>query len=344
MARIIRNIVATLTLVLGVLAVAASVKSSGTTQPNNNIRIDDRCIGDLARFKFERIAKQSPFVWALAEVKPITSSGDIFEGMSIDEDGEVHGNLDLPTASLQEGLVQVISPLTDAPSPTTMAYTHASKRSRSGVEEMATFSPFLWPEGGLVILRYNGTSFFDLNRFYPTYLLPREWGKWVLPAWKFYQVNASRLTPTDADKNSVELIKLLDDENPLIGICACRALIVGKALEFYAVRGLFRQSDRVRQGIYTLLLLQNMKDLPAFQRDLIHGEGENAVHSPRSIEQLTGIALGVGVALYESPTNSPNPDALVFREWLRTEIKTLPKDTPGLDLLEKVMLHASFTK
>ena len=281
---------------------------------------------DVQSLEFERIVKEQNEVWVLAEVEPSPKS-DRLEGLTVDpvshKSSVVPGQKPVTVFDGSLHVRAVLSGKTDVknlPYRLEVESQITPDGSLIGTTVDETYLSFQTPN--LVIARLNLEKAKPSKNSNPIevksglfYLMPVEWQQSIAPAFDYYRANAALFVDEDARKNQVKLNQLLEGDNPLLVVAACRALVRGGALNGRLIQGVLTRSKGYLQAAVTAVMLidaprtpynsyaaeeEQLKELrdPTLSEALLNNAASVALvsYDSKDSSQLEGLALGVWVA------------------------------------------------
>jgi hypothetical protein len=307
-------------LIVGKTRVRAEPATAPATRPafdvltpaELSVQKDLRIVRDVARLDLGLVAGERGLPWVLARLSDVQGRQEqVGRLMGADGVGRFAPNT-AATRFYLEGRIETLEVLTIPPEHPLIGYREPMMQSHEvfdGEHRGGRYSPFLSADGGLVICRVNDL-YPELSRFLPAYMIPSGWRKFVIPAYDHRLDNGPLLKPADAPKNRAELVKLLDDENPLIAAAACRTLTIGGAMDAPTVHRMMQTTDRLRQAVFTCIVLAEGAEGAKADRiaDLV-GEVDAAAPAD-GFPRVRGIALGTLAAVIEIPWGRDWPAVL----------------------------------
>jgi hypothetical protein len=268
-----------------------------------SVQKDLRIVRDVARLDLGVVAGERGLPWILARLSDVQGRQEQV-GWLIGQDGVGRSAPDTATTRyFLEGRIETLEVLTIPPEHPLIGYQEPMRRSHEvfdGEHRGGRYSPFLSADGGIVICRVNDL-YPELSRFLPAFMIPPGWRRFVIPAYDHRLDNAPLLKTADAPKNRTELVKLLDDENPLIAVAACRTLTVGGAMDAATVHRMMQTTDRLRQAVFTCIVLSAGEEGARPDRIADLGKEVDAAATADGFPRVRGIALGTLAAVIEIP-------------------------------------------
>ena len=156
-------------------------------------------------------------------------------------------------------------------------------------------------------LRIGGYAICEVNpkaegeeRYSPLYVVPAEWQAFVVPAFAFCRANPTLFSDTDARMTAARrarLTALLTSPNPYLAAFACQALTRAAAVDAETIDVALAQPDPFRQAMMTYLLLANVPRQDNATATVVEGSIHAATNAADTLDDLNGIALGIGSAL-----------------------------------------------
>ncbi len=304
-----------LLLILSCLTVAS--KAAVTTNVAEILVYDQRIVRDLSLFSFTQVSPSTS--WVVADVIPdSTSPSSVSVGAYIQAET---GKTVVPPGSYEvitvHGSINILSVLAGIPQPLNRYEWEWKNPERSGPINTATpeenTSFFIGGAGGTAILRINAEGIGE-NKFFPDYLIPREWTPFVVPALKYVQSHSEMFRSEEANTHRVQLQELLSDANPFIAIAAARTLQQARLLDANFVRERLTKVRGFEQSVFTYLALEQSPvgkapeatpNIPPAPQDVVKGGDEvmmegtlaeevaRVVNNAKDSEALKAIALGV---------------------------------------------------
>jgi len=276
------------------------------TEPSNNLREvlahDGRTAHDVAVFNLRQIA--APQTWVVAEAEPDPFNPSPLIPYSNDNGIWGHGS------------ITVLSRLTgDAPPLTRYQWEWKPEFfHRFGGEEEGSNDFFRYGPDATTIVRINEETSPD-HKFFPAYLIPREWAAFVAPALKV-QANTDELTPESIAAHRAQLEASLSDENPFVAIEAARNLGRAHLLGTDFVRGPLAKSRGFEQSAFVFLVLQQVSATKTLAKEPRLEAFGKIIDNVPNAETLKSFLVGI----YAHRTE-PSPDTLVTAERIKTLLR-----------------------
>lgn len=209
--------------------------------------------------------------------------------------------------------------------------------SHNQSEDRLRFSPF-YHVGGTIIFRYNEEAK-NAAKFNPVYLVPDEWAKFVVPAFKFQQANQALFDETKVAANFKPLTALLSDANPFNAIAAARVLAPQRGLDTAFVSSNLASSTGYTQAIFAYLTFKNAHQL---RQEAIDNALGQVIDKAPSAATLKWITLGMTTAVNDDANSyfalKDRAKTLLLRVDKRQ--KTLSTKTPDDDYVNEQLIVA----
>ena len=203
-------------------------------------------------------------------------------------------------------------------------------------EDTQIYSAFY--SGGTVIFRYNEKAE-GAAKFNPVYLVPDEWAKFVVPAFKFQQANQALFDETKVAANFKPLTALLSDANPFNAIAAARVLAPQRGLDTAFVSSNLASSTGYTQAIFAYLTFKNAHQL---RQEAIDNALGQVIDKAPSAATLKWITLGMTTAVNDDANSyfalKDRAKTLLLRVDKRQ--KTLSTKTPDDDYVNEQLIVA----
>ena len=280
----------------------------------------------------------------LFAVKPDANSPEYkAEGVYIE--GSTGKTIKTPDFKITQAVHGTVTPLATlsiaSTVPTRYRWNFPEFRSRSTSrhqsEDRLPFSPFYY-HGGIVIFRYNEKAE-GAAKFNPVYLVPDEWVKFVVPAFKFQQANQALFDETKVAANFKPLTALLSDANPFNAIAAARILAPQRGLDTAFVLNNLASSTGYTQAIFAYLTFKNAHPL---RQEAIDNALGRVIDKASSAATLKWITLGLTTAQNDDANSyfalKDRAKALLLRVDKRQ--KTLDTKTPDDDYVNELLTVA----
>jgi hypothetical protein len=188
--------------------------------------------------------------------------------------------------------------------------------------------------GGTVICRLDQEAR-DRSQFGHLRLLPRDWGRYVYPAWGRLQQNRLLFVDLPTGQNRQRLTDMLTDQNPLLAAEACRALAESAALPDDLFTDVLPAERGCRQAVMTLLVLESV---PEGKSDETFAALAKIIDEARGPEHVQGIGLAALAAIYDtSRPPSQYSTALRLLETLRRRAPALKGDADAGRYLRSIL-------
>lgn len=273
------------------------------------IENDVETVREAIAFDLNNIAAKAERPWVVAKVTPDKDSGiGIVGSFSIngktDEAVRVPGGQDF---ELIKGSFRVVSTLTGTVSEMGMERKYRwqspidmwSSDIRGAHPDVPSKIPPRFREGGWVVFRWS-EDLSDPAQLLPGYPLPADWQEHIQPAWQFFQKNPDLFKPELAAARREQLWKLLEGNNPILAIEACRTLAAGPALDQTFIEGPVSRSTGYRQAAFVYLLMK----MPAPTGSTTVDDLRRLIETAERAEKVQGLALGALMILRDGqPTN-----------------------------------------
>lgn len=308
-------------------AVATRPAYAVLTPAELSVQKDLRIVRDLARLDLGLVASERSLPWIVARLSDVQARQEQV-GWLMGEDGRGRSAPDTAASRFfLEGRIEMLEVLTIPPEHPLIGYQEPMRQSHEvfdGEHRGGRYSPFLRTDGGIVICRVNDL-YPGLSRFLPAFMIPPDWRKFVTPACRRYLRDPALFDPADAIKHQQQLIKLLDEDNPLVAAEACKTLTNGGAMDAAAARVVGRTTDPLRQALFTRILIGSGP--PEARAERVNDLAK-VVDAADTYRRVRGIALGALVTASDvSPTRTWEPLLpLVDRLTVRFGAARTPED------------------
>lgn len=258
-------------------------------------------VRDVATLNFADLSGKTDATWIVAQIQPGPFSGSrVIKGFYQDADSgkfvQVSGGRDVIRVN---GTFRVLAALMGKPEKRDYAYQWEFPHNVSSRPNKAnSVKPFeLFISGGIAVFPLP-QDLHNSAQALPIYSVPAQWQEFVLPAWQYYQANSALFEQRNAMQNRDQLQQLLEHNNPLLAVAACRTLSQSRLLDQDFINGSLLQTTQLRQAVFTFVLLDQLSQ--RVSNRLSEDELLTAIQQTignADAEKLAGIALGALTAL-----------------------------------------------
>ena len=292
------------------LALAFLIPVPGMTAPTpslyermslKGVNRDELALFDINALPLDTILKEQNDSWVLAKLTPLTpqQKKNHFIVLVDPATGQTALSPGADFRPTEQGDFAVLSSLNEKKSPSEK-YDFPIPFVYNGpayLKSHISYSPFR--VGGYAICQVTPNAE-GKDRYSPVYVVPAEWQAFVVPAFAFCRANPTLFSDSDTHMTAArrtKLTALLTSPNPYLAAFACRTLTRAAAVDPETVDMALLQADPFRQAVMTYLLLANVPQQDNATALVVEGSIHAVTNAADTLDDLNGIALGIGAAL-----------------------------------------------